>query len=126
VNAIEALIDPAPRALVVRNHVAKLIELTDESEIPESERTSLRGSLQFLLNQSIQQAGRDLVAPLSGRTYHGEEPVKFFRKSYTIRSQIVHGSTPRPDRLEVGMRAANLELMVGHLLSLEILDDFEF
>ena len=121
--AVEAMIDQAPRADAVRKHVDGLIAQTSASALPKNEIKSLVGSLDWLREESISQAGRGLAAKLGDRRYLDEPPAKFFSKCYDLRSKLVHGHRPRPPREEVSSRAAQLEVFVSHLLSFELLDE---
>jgi hypothetical protein len=123
VMAIEALIEPASRAKEVVVHVGSLIEATRQSDIPIGEVNSIIGSLRWLRDESIAQAGRRLVSRLGDRQYQGRSPQKFFTECYTIRSQLVHGHMPRPTWAQVNEYSAELEGFVGDLLSPELLDE---
>ncbi len=120
--AVETLIDPKPRAQVVRSHVDGLIEASEKAAIPQSEIESIVGTLKWMREESIGQAGRKLAATLGNRTYMdgAESPVRFFTRCYELRSALVHGRDPRPSREEIGDRAAPLERFVADLLSLKI------
>ena len=50
-----------------------------------------------------------------------ETPVEFFNNCYKMRSALVHGSPNRPTTVVVDRRAADLEVMVGDLLSIPVL-----
>jgi len=120
--AVETLIDPRPRTTAVRAHVDALIEATENAEISKSEVQSIVGTLRWVQEESIGQAGRKLAARLGTRTYMNgaESPARFFTQCYELRSALVHGRYPRPSRAEIGDRAASLERFVADLLSLEI------
>jgi hypothetical protein len=51
-----------------------------------------------------------------------EDVRQFFNRCYQMRSKLVHGEVPRPTRDEVGVRAASLEVFVGHLLGVPLVD----
>jgi hypothetical protein len=123
-TALEALIDPQPRPTASVEHVERLIQLTRASDLSEHEIRSMVGSLEWLKDESIGQAGRRLSARLGERRYKDgtETPGQFFTRCYSLRSSLVHGHVPRPAEGEVGARAASLEVFVGHLLSDELLD----
>lgn len=121
--ALETLLTLDPRPEPSREHVAKLLRATEEAGLPESERASLVGSLNWLMDESIGQAGRKLASTLGDRKYMNMTPVKFFNHCYSLRSRLAHGAVPRPDRSEVAVAAANLEIMVAHLLSGSLLHD---
>jgi hypothetical protein len=122
-TALEALIEPQPRPTSSIEHVERLIKLTCESELHEPEIRSMVGTLEWLKEESIGQAGRRLVAQLGERRYMdgNESPVQFFTRCYALRSSLVHGHVPRPAESDVGSRAANLEVFVAHLISGKLL-----
>jgi hypothetical protein len=122
VMAVETLLDPKPRPESSRAHVEHLIGLTEATDLPDSERASLLGSMQWLRLQSIRQAGKTLAATVGNRTYMDMAPSKFFDHCYELRSRLVHGNPPLPERQEVDVSAAQLERFVAHLLSRELLD----
>jgi hypothetical protein len=118
--AVETLISLQPRAPEVQEHVRTLIRLTSEAGISGEERTSITGSLEWLLEESINQGGRRLAMErLDGRQYAGDPPDTFFSKCYSIRSGLVHGSHPQPS---LDGRVADLERFVADLLSAELLE----
>jgi hypothetical protein len=119
--AIETMLDLEPRSHEVRAHVDHLIAETEASGLPENEIRSMVGSLRWLYEESISQAGRKLASRLGDREYMGEPAKRFFTNSYTLRSRLFHGEYPRPDRNEVDGRAGSLELFVRDLLSLDLL-----
>jgi hypothetical protein len=123
-TALEALIEPQTRPPASIEHVQRLIQLTRDSDLPEDETRSMVSALERLKDESIGQAGRRLAVRLGERRYKdgAETPVQFFSRCYTLRSNLVHGHVPRPAEGEVGSRAANLEVFLGHLLSGELLD----
>ena len=116
--AVETLLDLRPRSEAARAHVATLIEATEASmDLTKSERDSLRGSLGWLENESIGQAGRRLARSLDPRRYLNKTPAAFFTSCYEMRSALTHGHTPRPNRLDVDVLAGSLEIFVGDLLA---------
>jgi hypothetical protein len=119
--AVETLIDPIPRSPEARGVVEFLIRHVEESNLPRNEIASMAGSLRWLENESIGQAGRRLASVLDGQLYSGMAPAKFFTKCYTLRSALVHGHLSRPSRSEVDVAASNLQLLVGQLLSRRLL-----
>lgn len=120
--ALETLIAPEARVEAVRAHVDALICSTRESSLPDNEIASIVGSLEWLTDESIGQAGRKLARRLGDRLFmdDAESPSQFFTRCYTLRSALVHGSNPRPSKETVERRAANLELFVSELLSLDL------
>jgi hypothetical protein len=119
VMAIETLIVLPARSSVACKHVNELIELTKQNhDLTERDRNSLLGSLRWLLSDSISSSGARLVDErLGDRTYGDWAAVGLWKKAYDIRSKLVHGSVPRPSRQDVGIVAAPLENMVGHLIA---------
>ncbi|MBU4213492.1 MAG: hypothetical protein KJ792_02400 [Actinobacteria bacterium] len=122
--AVETLLVLHPRSADAQAHVQKLIDATAVADLDQSERDSLRGSLKWLREESIGQAGKRLAQTLEPRRYAGMTPHAFFTKCYAMRSQLVHGHVPRPDWSDVGLLAAQLEVFVGHLLSGALLRSF--
>lgn len=114
--AIETLLELQPRPAVSVAHVEQLISLTREASLEKSEIQSILGSLEWLKDESIGQAGRALVRTLDPRQYMGVSAAKFFTKCYDMRSALTHGKLPRPPAQDVDLLASNLETMVGHLL----------
>ena len=115
--ALETLIEQAERDAPTRSHVDRLIEVTRISELPNREKASIAGSLQWLYVESVTRAGKKLAATLGDRTYNNETPPRFFAECYDVRSKLVHGHSARPGRDVVGRLAANLETFVGDLLA---------
>jgi hypothetical protein len=120
--ALETLLEPQLRSDEAQLLVDELIATTRQSGLPIGEIRSIEGTLKWLRQESINRAGRRLASRLGGRTYHEEDPETFFTRCYTLRSQLVHGSDPRPSRTEVDQRAAQLELFVGHLIGESLLE----
>jgi hypothetical protein len=123
--AVEALLDLQPRSDAARAHVTAMIEATEaNTDLTQAERRSLRGSLTWLQDESIGQAGRRLARTLETRTYGGQAPGAFFTRCYEMRSALTHGQVPRPNRNDVDVLAANLEIFVADLLSGRLLTEF--
>lgn len=119
-TALETLLVREPRSEAVARHVAVLIDLTKKAGFAEED--SIVGALRDLRRESISQAGSRVALGLGPRLYMDETPSQFFTRCYRLRSQLVHGSYPRPSRDEVDRRAASLETFVADLLSGELLD----
>jgi hypothetical protein len=116
--AVETLIEVHPRSASAIAHVDDLIAQTGAlSTLAAAERASLCGTLAWLRNESIGQAGRRLAKTLGTRRYHGMRPAEFFTWVYGVRSNLVHGAYPRPSREVVGSAAATLEGFVSDLLA---------
>ncbi|MFB9963877.1 hypothetical protein [Sinosporangium siamense] len=116
--AVETIIKRDDRSLTVVAHVNDLFKQTKQADLPVRERDALLGALRDLRKQSIGQAGQALASMLGDQQFADETPADFFKKCYTLRSQLVHGTVPRPSREVVGQRAATLQIMVGKLLSM--------
>jgi hypothetical protein len=122
--AVETLLDLQPRSDSARAHVTAMIEVTEaNTDLTQSERDSLRGTLTWLQKESIGQAGRRLARTLEPRTYWDKAPAAFFTSCYEMRSALTHGHVPRPDRGDVDILAANLEIFVGDLLAGRLLTE---
>jgi len=116
--AFESLIEVKPRPADVQAHVRSMITATQDSGLLVNEINSIHGSLNWLLDQSISQAGRELAKSLGPREYlNGEAPDKFFTRCYGVRSALVHGHHPIPSPTELGQLAAPLEYMVSELIA---------
>lgn len=120
--AVETLVDQQPRSPGATSLVDSFLAEVKQADLPAAEIASLTGALRYLRNESINQSGRRIAATLEGRTYQDEDPVTFFKRCYALRSDLVHGAVPRPDRSVVGYRAANLEHFVSHLITGLLLD----
>jgi hypothetical protein len=120
--AVETLLDLQSRSHAAREHVQTLIAATESARLNPAERDSLIGSIRWLFDESIGQAGRRLAETLEPRRYMGLSPSAFFTRCYSMRSSLIHGSVPRPERNDVDSLAANMEVFVGHLLSGELLE----
>jgi hypothetical protein len=119
--AIETLIEPQSRPREVQELVKNLMDQVKRSGLSTSQVSSLLGSMNWMLNESIGQAGRRLVSILGSRKYHGMSPAKFFARCYDLRSTLVHGHLTRPEMMEVNVHASVLQMMVGELLGAELL-----
>ncbi len=120
--ATEALLDLRPRSDVTRAHVESLIAQTNAAALPADELASLIGSLKWLANESISQAGRSLSnTRLGERKYMGKSASKFFTCCYGLRSALVHGSIPYPTFDEVANTVGELEVYVSDLLTVPFL-----
>ena len=94
-----------------------MIALTEESGLPTSEIRSLIGSMRWLLDESIGQAGRKLARRLEPKRYSEMAPAAFFTTCYELRSRLLHGHYPLPARQEIDRWAAPLEVFAADLLA---------
>lgn len=124
VMAIECLIKPKRRNASARKHVDHLIKSTKENQaLSSADKCSFLGSLKWLYEESVGQAGRRLVTDrLGNKKYMGLPPDKFFSKVYALRSNLVHGEIPFPEWEKVGQWAADLEVFVADLIGYRIRD----
>lgn len=118
VIAIEALLEPQLRTELARSHVEHLIELTMEHDsLSKQEKNSLRGTLEYLLKESITQTGCKLAESwLGDKKYMDREASNFFKHCYNIRSKLVHGNDAYSSDDEVRKIVDILEEFVSDLL----------
>jgi hypothetical protein len=106
----------------------QLVEHVESSDLADDDKTSLLNSLRPLRHESINRSGQLFAAgKLGDRTYMDnppESPAQFFKKSYGVRSNLVHRNEPQPDRRVVIERGLYLEGFVSHVLA-SALDDFD-
>lgn len=124
VMTVEALLEPAPRSEAARSHVSGLIAQTEMSpHLTPAERDSIRGSLTWLVNESIGQTARRLVSSRLGkRRYNGQAPGAFFTECYSMRSRMVHGHEQQPGLAEVIGVGSTLRQFVADLLTAPLFD----
>jgi len=123
-TAVEALLDPQPRPEDAAAHVDQLIAATHANlRLTPGDRASMVGSLQWLRDESIRQAGRRVVSARLGQRQYGRLVAKdFFCSCYDLRSRLVHGLAPFPSWEEVNMTNGPLELFVSDLLTAPYLE----
>jgi len=121
VMAIEALLWPMDREKQAQEHVARLIDLTENSGLPDSEKTSMIGSLEWLYQESIGKTGMKLANKLLGNEkYADKTPATFFTKCYTFRSQLMHNGTLTDHKTHLNSWVGELERFVADLLKASI------
>jgi hypothetical protein len=114
--ALETMIKPRPRSGESMEHVSSLMALTRKSSLPKREKDSLVGSLKWLYQDSINQAGRRLASTLEPREYMGERPAVFFSRCYDIRSGLLHGHDPLPSTSDIVSRVPHLREFIADLI----------
>jgi len=112
--AIETLAVRQPREQRTVTHLELLITQTKQAELSDTD--SLVHALSDMKNESIGKSCRALGLQLGDRLYAGMKPDKFIGHCYTLRSQLVHGTSPRPDNQTINSVVADLERFVGDLL----------
>jgi len=117
VTAIEALIEATPRSMVAIQLVDGLVAAVAAADIDEPTRFAMKGSLQWLRQESIGQGGRRLASQLlAGREYDGQNAAKFFSSCYELRSQILHDGRSHDRGVDVQEVANTLSRFVADLL----------
>jgi hypothetical protein len=113
---VEALLTPASRPACAQALVDRLVATVEEASIENSIKASMAGSLEWLRQQSIGQAGRELAnSLLSGKTYSNQSAGAFFQSCYEHRSNIVHRGTTRRD-VDMMQLSSTMEEFVANLL----------
>jgi len=116
--AIETLIKPKKRIGKGKEFVEYLIGQAKQSNLINSERQSLLGSLQWLLKESISKTGRDLADKYIGeQKYLNKPPKHFFAYCYSIRSELVHQGYAKDESLNFGTLVGELQRFVADLLN---------
>jgi hypothetical protein len=118
VMAVEAMLEPAPRSQAALAHVETLIDFTEGAGLSRQEKDSIVGSLRWLRQESINQAGRRLASERLGeREYQGRKAEAFFTRCYGLRSRMVHGTDHQPTLAEVSQAAGEIGRFVADLLT---------
>jgi hypothetical protein len=121
---LEALIERLPLPESVQNIIQGLMNKVDgETGFSEEEKGVLKSKLGELKKESIRQAGRRIIRErLNHKNYGNKCSEDFFDECYELRSRLVHGDRPLPERDEVANAASGLEKMLSDLLSFDLLD----
>jgi len=113
----ETLIKPNKRIGRGKEFVEHLIEKAKQSNLINSERQSILGSLQWLLKESISKTGRDLADKYLGeQKYLNKSSKQFFTYCYSIRSDLVHKGYAKDEKLNFGTLVGELQRYVADLL----------
>jgi hypothetical protein len=116
VAALESLIEQAERPAVALGLIDELLEVSRTRGEPDEDTASIRRSIENLRQESIGLSGRLLVDALEPRRYMSSSPREFFSSCYAMRSDLVHGRDPIPERAAVDLHASNLAVLVGDLI----------
>jgi hypothetical protein len=117
VTAVEALLDLQPRGPLVQAFVDQAKVSVQGLDIESATKEALSGGLERLRQDSIGQAGRKMSDQLlTGRSYGGLTPGKFFNMCYSIRSQTVHHGAPQDGTVDFLDLANKCQEFVGDLL----------
>lgn len=117
VSVVESLIESEERDTQALEHVERLIELTKQSELAQSAKESLLGSLKWLRCESINHMGKLLVRHhLGEKEYGGKKAQQFFRDCYSIRSDLLHTGKSDVEENMLPTVVSNLNELVQDLL----------
>jgi len=94
--AVEALIEAGTRPAAQVEAINEVRKHLDSISLSDEEKQSLSQTIAGLKKESINSAGKRLVATLGDRKYAGKSPKRFFRDCYDARSNLVHGNLGRP------------------------------
>lgn len=117
VSSIEALLELPDRSYEALALVEQLVQIVRDAGLDAETKSSIIGSLQWLRQASIGQAGRALSERLlPNKQYLGQTASHFFNFSYGLRSQIVHRGRPKDLGIDLKEVANTLQVFVGDLL----------
>lgn len=117
VLAAESMLEPLKREPVVRAFVESLILSTKGSELPESERQSLLGSLNWLRNESISRSLKRLAQQyVPEKSYKSLSAEAFVLECYRVRSKLVHTGRHDLSGPSLGVLAAHLNVFLSDVL----------
>ncbi len=117
VLAAESVLDPNNRSESASSLVDHLRGITKCADIPDDERLSILGSLNWLKKDSISQSLRKMAAEhLPDHKYDGLPSESFIKKCYEARSYLVHTGEADERKYNIGGLAANLEVYMRDML----------
>lgn len=119
--ALETFIDRRPRGEEARTLISQFMTQVENGELSQPEQESLLGSLRWMMDESIGQAGRRLANTLLGHTYADMQPERFFTVCYAERGRLVHGAMSNDGWNRINALVAPLETFVGDLISVPFL-----
>jgi hypothetical protein len=120
VTAVEALIRQVRRSAEITEQLDVLIRQVKATKLTSSARNVIMNALGNIKNQSISEAGQALVRELLMDDYDGLPPDEFFKRSYSDRCNLVHGSVNRPAAATLEARNPILTSFVMDLLDAAI------
>ena len=122
VLAIESLLEPEKRGKEATKHVDLLIKLTNEyCRLSSAEKSSIKGSLQWLYQDSISQSLKKLASTyLSHKEYCGLSSQKFISKCYEFRSNLVHSGKLKDKKENLSVYTSQLNVFLSDLLQEKI------
>ncbi len=126
-SAVDSLLEPRPHEAVVQDFVAETQKRLNELAISKSILNSLRGSINWLKQESISRSGQQLAtALLSPLIYDALAADIFFKDCYDIRSKLVHEGTCDLTVAELRKQCDWLAVFVGDLLNQLIFGEIKF
>ncbi|WP_316364429.1 HEPN domain-containing protein [Candidatus Thiodiazotropha sp. CDECU1] len=118
ISATESLIEPCSRTGESIAHVNQLIDLTKNSTLPDSEKSSIINSLKWLLDESISRSLKKMAEiHLPDNTYSDLKAPKFIIKCYTARCDLVHKGYVQEDEYDINLLAANLSAYLKDMVT---------
>ncbi len=116
--AAESILTPHDRPADVQALVDELKRYTKDSEITESEKNSILGSLNWLYKDSISKSLQKMATQyLPEKSYDGISSEVFIQRCYNARSKLVHSGKVEETKYNVGTLAANLEVYMKDMLT---------
>ncbi len=117
VSVVESLLESEERDPQAVEHVEHLIELTKESALGQSAKSSLLGTLKWLRYESINHMCNTLITRyLAGNEYGGKKAQQFFRECYSIRSDLLHTGKSSGEGITMETVIDDLNILVQDLL----------
>jgi hypothetical protein len=113
--ALEALIEQRQRPAEARRLVDEFEELArDRAELADADRRSIVGSLRWLKQESIRQAGLRFCRELGEVEFDGWQPEALYEACYDARNGLTHPSDELPAWSHVSGLLAPLHRLVQH------------
>lgn len=111
----ETLLNPEDKSNKAKEVVDHFFTYLTESDLNESEKNSIHGSLHWLYKDSITQSLRKMAQGyLADKIYNGLTSAEFIKKCYKVRGTLVH--TGESDKENIGVLAANLDVYLSDLI----------